>query len=178
MHFKLTPTQRNMLSVAAQREDRCLEPTTTMNARATRTVGSRLIEAGFARELKARDGQPVWRHDKEKDQDYALKLTASGMTEAAKPAHASEHAQSSRSAGLPQHPRPTSKLAQLVTLLSQESGITIEDISKSMGWLPHTTRATLTGLRKRGISIIRNTPDEGRNSIYRIGKLSELTQSG
>jgi hypothetical protein len=178
MNFKLTPTQRNMLSVAAQREDRCLEPTTTMNARATRTVGSRLIEAGFARELKARDGQPVWRHDKESDQDYALKLTASGMKVAAEQANAPEYAPLSRAAGLPQHPRPASKLAQLIALLSHESGITIEDISKSLGWLPHTTRATLTGLRRRGISIIRNTPDGGRNSIYRIEKISELTQSG
>ena len=177
MNFKLTPTQRNILSVAAQREDRCLEPTTTMAARANRTVGSRLIEAGFARELKARDGQPVWRHDKEKDQDYALNLTASGMTEAAKQAHASEYAQSSRAVGLPQHPRPTSKLAQLIALLSQEGGITIGDISKSMGWLPHTTRATLTGLRKRGIRIVRETPDGGSNSIYRIEKINELTKA-
>jgi len=177
MNFKFTPTQRNMLSVAAQREDRCLEPTVAMDGRAVRTLGARLIEAGFARELKARDGQPVWRHDKEKDQDYALKLTASGMKIAAEKANAPEDAPSSRGAGLPQHPRPTSKLAQLITLLSKESGITIEDISKSMGWLPHTTRATLTGLRKRGISIVRETPDGSRNSIYRVENVIELTET-
>jgi hypothetical protein len=177
MNFKFTPTQRNMLSVAAQREDRCLEPLPSMDGRTVRTFGSKLIEAGFARELKARDGQPVWRHDKESDQNYALKLTASGMKVAAEQANAPEHAPSSRAAGLPQHPRPTSKLAKLIALLSHECGITIEDISKSMGWLPHTTRATLTGLRKRGISIIRETPDGVRNSIYRVENVIELTQA-
>jgi hypothetical protein len=35
------------------------------------------------------------------------------------------------------------------------------------GWLPHTTRAALTGLRKRGFAIER-TREEGSNSIYRI----------
>lgn len=166
MNFKFTPTQRNMLSVAAQREDRCLEPLPPMDSRAARTFGSRLIEGGFARELKAREGQPVWHHDKESDQDYTLKLTASGMKIAAEQANAPEHAPSSKAAGLLQHPRPTSKLAQLIALLSQGGGITIEDISKSMGWLPHTTRATLTGLRKRGISIIRETLMEaGTRSI-------------
>ena len=177
MNFKWTPTQRNILSVAAQREDRCLESLPTMDGRAARTFGSRLIEAGFARELKARDGQPVWRHDKESDQDYALKLTASGMKVATEQANIPEHASSCRAAGLPEHPRPTSKLAQLIRLLSHEAGITIEDISKSMGWLPHTTRATLTGLRKRGISIIRQTPDGSGNSIYRIEKINELAKA-
>ena len=35
------------------------------------------------------------------------------------------------------------------------------------GWLPHTTRAALTGLRKRGYRIERQRSDEGK-SIYRI----------
>jgi predicted ArsR family transcriptional regulator len=99
------------------------------------------------------------------------------MKVAAEQANAPEYAPLSRAAGLPQHPRPTSKLAQLIALLSQEGGITIGDISKSMGWLPHTTRATLTGLRKRGIRIVRETPNGGSNSIYRIEKINELTQA-
>ena len=177
MNFKFTPTQRNMLSVAAQRKDRCLEPLPPMNGSTIRAFGARLIQASFARELKARDGQPVWRHDKESDQGYALKLTALGMKVAAEKANSPEQGPSPRAAGLPEHPRPTSKLAQLIRLLSHEGGITIEDISKSMGWLPHTTRATLTGLRKRGMSIVRETPDGSRNSIYRIENVIELTQA-
>jgi hypothetical protein len=35
------------------------------------------------------------------------------------------------------------------------------------GWLPHTTRAALTGLRKRGYSVLLERQD-GRPSLYRI----------
>ena len=58
-------------------------------------------------------------------------------------------------------------------MLSQECGITIDEISKAMGWLPHTTRATLTGLRKRGVQIIRLTREGERGSSYRIEPSSE-----
>ena len=34
------------------------------------------------------------------------------------------------------------------------------------GWLPHTTRAALTGLRKRGYAIERSAGEGG--SVYRI----------
>src|SRR3954451_12563193 len=35
------------------------------------------------------------------------------------------------------------------------------------GWLPHTTRAALTGLRKRGYTVLLERQD-GRPSLYRI----------
>jgi hypothetical protein len=34
-------------------------------------------------------------------------------------------------------------------------------------WLPHTTRAALTGLRKRGFALERIN-DEAKGSVYRI----------
>jgi hypothetical protein len=53
-------------------------------------------------------------------------------------------------------------------MLSKEYGISIDDISKAMGWLQHTTRATLTGLRKRDSQIVRLTREGERGSFYRI----------
>jgi hypothetical protein len=38
---------------------------------------------------------------------------------------------------------------------------------EATGWLPHTTRAALTGLRQRGYAIVRVRIDGG-DSIYRI----------
>jgi hypothetical protein len=38
-------------------------------------------------------------------------------------------------------------------LLQQEGGASINDIVVLTGWLPHTTRAVLTGLRKAGMTI-------------------------
>ncbi len=62
-------------------------------------------------------------------------------------------------------------------MLSQESGVTVQGISEAMGWLAHTTRATLTGLRKRGVHIIRLTREGERSSSYRIEPSPETRQA-
>ena len=36
------------------------------------------------------------------------------------------------------------------------------------GWLPHTTRAALTGLRKRGYVVTIDRADKARASVYRV----------
>jgi Protein of unknown function (DUF3489) len=36
------------------------------------------------------------------------------------------------------------------------------------GWLPHATRAALTGLRKRGLGTAIDRSDKERGSIYRV----------
>ena len=52
-------------------------------------------------------------------------------------------------------PRAGTKQAKLVTMLSRKSGVTLEKASDALGWQPHTTSATMTGLRKRGYDIAR-----------------------
>ena len=44
----------------------------------------------------------------------------------------------------------TSKIAQVVILLERPGGASLADLVIHTGWLPHTTRAALTGLRKKG----------------------------
>ena len=46
------------------------------------------------------------------------------------------------------------KQAQLIELLQQENGATTVELAAALGWLPHTTRAALTGLRKKGHAVI------------------------
>lgn len=50
-------------------------------------------------------------------------------------------------------PAKQSKKAQLISLLRREGGASIAEITDATGWLPHTTRAMLTGLRKKGFSL-------------------------
>jgi hypothetical protein len=38
-------------------------------------------------------------------------------------------------------------------MLERDEGATIQQIVDATGWLPHTTRAALTGLKKRGFEI-------------------------
>ena len=45
------------------------------------------------------------------------------------------------------------KRDQLAGLLLRDEGATLDQMSAAMGWLPHTTRAALTGLRKAGYAI-------------------------
>jgi hypothetical protein len=70
-------------------------------------------------------------------------------------------------AGSPQHPREGSKQALLIQLLSRPKGASLDDLVGATGWLPHTTRAALTGLRRRGFAIER-VPADGARSLYRV----------
>ena len=58
-------------------------------------------------------------------------------------------------------PRDGSKLALVIELLRRADGATIVDLTQATGWLPHTTRAALTGLRKRGYAVIRERISAG-----------------
>ena len=71
-------------------------------------------------------------------------------------------------------PRPGSKQALLVAILSKPKGATLGQLVEATGWLPHTTRAALTGLRKRGFAIER-AADDKLGSVYRI--VFERTQA-
>jgi len=64
-------------------------------------------------------------------------------------------------------PRAGSKQALVIEMLSQETGATIDALIEATGWLPHTTRSALTGLRKRGF-VIERERDETRGIFYRI----------
>ncbi|MGB7976221.1 MAG: DUF3489 domain-containing protein [Roseiarcus sp.] len=64
-------------------------------------------------------------------------------------------------------PRDGSKLALVIEHLQRADGATLVDLTQATGWLPHTTRAALTGLRKRGYAVIRERVGAG-DSVYRI----------
>jgi Protein of unknown function (DUF3489) len=59
----------------------------------------------------------------------------------------------------PSAPRSGSKTAEIIDLLRRDHGATLDELIAATGWLPHTTRAALTGLRKRGYEIGRSRSD-------------------
>ena len=79
MSIKLTDTQLLMLSVAAQRQDRCIAASPSLKGAAARKIATKLVAAGLAEEVKAKRGAQVWRRDDAAGQVYALKLTAAGL---------------------------------------------------------------------------------------------------
>jgi len=60
------------------------------------------------------------------------------------------------------------KSAMVIDLLSRERGATIDELTTATDWLPHTVRAALTGLRKKGYVIGREK--RGSSTCYRIGE--------
>ena len=50
-------------------------------------------------------------------------------------------------------PNAPSKQQQLATLVLRDEGATLDQMIAATGWLPHTTRAALTGLKKKGYVI-------------------------
>ncbi len=61
----------------------------------------------------------------------------------------------SRVSGAEQPPAGT-KRAQLIGLLERPEGASIAEIGQRFGWLPHTVRAAITGLRKAGHEVTRS----------------------
>ena len=60
------------------------------------------------------------------------------------------------------------KAAQVEAMLAQAEGATLDDLCRATGWLPHTCRAFLTGLRKKGKAVERSRREDGATS-YKLG---------
>ena len=65
-------------------------------------------------------------------------------------------------------PREGSKLDRVLAMLSSASGATIAELIAATDWLPHTTRAALTGLRKRGYELRLTRGERDGASVYRV----------
>jgi len=50
-------------------------------------------------------------------------------------------------------PSRVTKQDQIASLLLRDEGATLDEMVAATRWLPHTTRAALTGLRKKGYAI-------------------------
>lgn len=58
------------------------------------------------------------------------------------------------------------KAATVLTLLNRGQGATLNELVEATAWQPHTTRAMLTGLRKKGHAIERRK--RGEVSCYHL----------
>jgi len=155
---KLTDTQAILLSTASQRDDHSLYPlpdTITAGAAVTKAIKT-LIAKRFAEERETHVAAAVHRTDG--DLRYGLfatdaGLAAIGIGEA--PAVATDV-----------KPARSSKSATVIALLERPDGATMSELIAATDWLPHTTRAALTGLRRKGHTIERIKRDD--QTCYRI----------
>ena len=161
---KLSDIQCILLSNAAQRGDGSLLPPPDSLAaprdRLAKTIAS-LLKRGLVEERGTTVAALSWREEGE--QRFAAIITDAGrkaigaemMVEGAETA--SPHA-------APDPGQATTKSALVLEMLGREQGATLAELVAATAWLPHTTRAAVTGLRKKGHVIQR-----GDETVYRIG---------
>lgn len=179
---KLSDMQLVLLSTASQRDDGNFFPTAESlkggESRIAKSIEA-LIKRGFAAESEVGPKVPSWRVDG--DHRLGVMITAEGRI-AIGDGDTDEGPESPKApAGPPSAPpapaarkaseiRAGTKQALLVEMLERQEGASIQQIVDATGWLPHTTRAALTGLKKRGFEITSEKVDGvGRYHAKRPG---------
>ena len=193
---KLTDTQLVLLSAAANCKDGILPINERLKGGAAKSVAQKLMALGFAEEQSAPSQFRGWRVTAE-GQQVVLVITGLGL--AAIGVEAGDSAPdwtpaatlaslTSRHGDLSSTPigastsnkgpcplkkvRSGTKKAKVIGLLGRADGASIDDICALTGWLAHTTRAALTGLRKDGL-VIEMVRREGGVTHYRISGHNE-----
>jgi hypothetical protein len=69
------------------------------------------------------------------------------------------------------------KQAHVIALLERDSGATLDELVAATGWLPHTGRAALTGLRHKGFVLDKSKRQDGI-TVYRISSARHASEQG
>jgi hypothetical protein len=169
---RLNDLQLILLSSAAAREDGSLLPPPD-------SVGDRspaidkaiksLLRRKLAEEMEVTINALAWRQDG--DLLFGVAITDAGRAAIGvsdDTAEADEDAAPSPDADtVPTEPaREQTKAALVLEMLQRPEGATLDALVEATGWLPHTTRAALTGLRKKGHTVTSEKVDGIRH--YRI----------
>jgi hypothetical protein len=169
MTQKLTDMQLVLLSTACQREDGSLLPPHaslgTQAARIRKAVAA-LIKRALASECDIAEKVKAWRDEGERHIGVVITDTGRAVIAAEEQGKATnsvaaevitanpEPTPSERLSTKPEPaPRTGTKQALVLDMLRRAEGANLNDLVSATGWLPHTTRAALTGLRKKGHSI-------------------------
>lgn len=176
---KLSDIQLILLTTACQRVDGSLLPPPDsigeQGDRIRRAVAA-LLKRGFAEEIGASETSRVWRE--EGGHRIGIAVTDAGrsaigaeipcLTEAAdtpldRPIATGSTVIEEQPAILPAAEvvtaRAGTKQALVLEMLQRGEGASLNELAEATSWLPHTTRAALTGLRKRGAGIVSQKAD-------------------
>ena len=125
----------------------------------SRSAAARIDQAGAT--AAAADGAVV--HDKP-EQTRSRSKPTSGRTDV----------RAGSVSGTDQPPAST-KRAKLIAMLERPEGASVAEIGQRLGWLPHTVRAAITGLRQAGRAVTRSKDADDR-SVYRLAPVEPASQ--
>ncbi|MCW3847382.1 DUF3489 domain-containing protein [Sphingomonas sp. LB-2] len=164
---KLNDTQLILLSTAAQRDNGSLIPlpdNLAAEADKVRKAITAMIKAGVAEEGEVQDATLAWRADGEIN--LGARITDVGRTAIGLGETGGAIAGAPETNEPPSVPAKQTKAGLVLELLQREQGATLAELVIATGWLPHTTRAALTGLRKKGHEI--EKCKRGDATCYRV----------
>ncbi len=190
---KLSDTQLVILSAAAQRQSRAVQPlpkSLRIKEGAVTTVLKSLLKKGLVAERPAAADEAHWRETRGGGRT-ALVIADTGLQAIGMDADEKTGKQSRstkpkprqhsrrpgrRSSGTkpngrtsPAAVRPGTKQALLIDLLKRKNGATIEKIVAATGWQPHSVRGAISGTLKKklGLMVTSQKPGDGPRR-YRI----------
>lgn len=185
--LNVTNTQMDVLAQVSARNDGAAVIPDRIRAAAVQKITEVLIVQKLMREIRTKPGMPIWRTADDGRSKSLVILKAGRAAASAKSEPSSRSRGCVRTTKPPGRegmvepgissnikPRSGSKLSLVIALLSVESGVSLQALAAATGWLPHTTRAALTGLRKRGFAVER-LRDQKDGSVYRIGLEQQLS---
>ena len=159
----LNDLQLVLLSHAANNENGSVLPlpdTAAQDEQRTTKELKALLRRKLLAEVPATDRHQSWRTDD--DRLFGLVLTEAGRGALGLGAdeQTSADAELVNASGTATALRSGSKIAAVVALLQRTEGATLDEMVEATGWQPHTTRAALTGLRKKGHVVVKTKRDE------------------
>ncbi|WP_018043880.1 DUF3489 domain-containing protein [Methylobacterium sp. 88A] len=145
-----------LLKAAAKSHDQLITRPAGLNTRAAKALFANLRKTKLAVEVVVTEDELHWHQDQRGP--IGLRLTTAGRESIGLDAGPD-------SAGT--KPRTGTKQALIIAMLRRDDGATVADLMAATGWLAHSTRAALTGLRKRGMILTKGCDAEGR-TVYRL----------
>lgn len=146
--MKLNDTHLILLATASQRENGSLIPLPESlgdSAGRVRKAIAALLKDGLVEEGEVATAADAWRQ--EGDTDVGLRITSAGLKALGI---------DQGGAGVEEPTVPAERVTKagaVLAMLRRDEGATLHEMTSATGWLPHTTRAALTGLRKKGHAI-------------------------
>jgi hypothetical protein len=172
-NVKLNDLQLILLSTASRRDDGSVLPPAKSIAKDEKRIRAaiqQLLKRGLIEEFPIKDRRLGRREEAE--QPIGLAITSSGRAIIAPETDAAleaREAKATKNKDVPAAPR-ASKGSIVLDLLRRPEGATLHELVDATNWLPHSTRAALTGFRKKG-HVIEKTKRENV-TCYRIAEVA------
>jgi hypothetical protein len=165
---KLSDIQLILLSNAAARSDGSLLPPPVnvagQMARIRKAIPP-LIKRELVVEIDVTVDDHIWQQDG--DRKIGLAITEAGrQTIGVESRDADKSGTAAKQPTTPPSAARVTKIDTVLNMLRRSDGATLTELVDATGWLPHTTRAALTGLRKKGHDIAKGK--RGDTTSYSI----------